>query len=967
MAAPTPNQTLDFTSGYAPQSFPSSLAALQAVFSSAAAPAYAYLCNDAVAGGALAEGSGGPLFAAQSSPKYQLDTPFSTPQTKKYAVEIIDNSSQFQNASTAAFDPANGSLTILVAFRVEHVRPGNSAIIGKYPGGGAGYYVYVDSSDRINVFYTDGTHSSTLTSAQSDYGQGAYHLIAVTFNAAGSVTLYTDEETITQNVPNGFVWSSFTNTSPATLGNASLNTLPLFGSIAYVACFAGTITQAQFNASPSQWVTYGTTSAWPGFTFTPPAPGGVVGLSTYDFRDPLNPRVRKHGRAQLPLGSPIGGGLSMSRSPPAGNRLSQPEDLGGSAWTTNGSGLLVGSHVGPDPGYGYGACLLSKPAPGATPSRRQSLAAQVIQGYIAVSVWLRTTDAQPHLAALTATFNGDGGGQVVTSTVTVNGTWQLVTVVSNFVNYSSGTPIVVDVFPCDPNNPNATGSIQAAMAQVAGFAVGPFSIPPSYSCSSSALGQPGFNFASSPFNPTNGYLRCIYIPVTQPSGAAALIGIPNAGGQGGVNLTLNNSTRSVVATIFNASGTAVYNWSYWDYRAANVLMQRTDAIVSWDTILVSSQGFAGRVRLMIDGCSPSDVLFDPQSSIGWPTGMASAGTIGYDPGGTSPGLYIERIEFGGAPATVSRAAGKSATEQYYGKTLQRIIFLGDSLTAFYDGSHSLLTCLLGRGNCIVENAGYSGNRISTLGGLVQTNLFPNNLESRLPIDVLNQLSTIAIVDIGRNDILFDGETDSTCVARLTDLVAQLVNMGLIVGVNCQTPARNNAFGNYTSLKGQYIINYNAAIKARVIPGISTICDPYAFFDDQTGQFRGGVGGLFSYDGLHLTHGIAGNAGPGADAKGLLEFAGHFQNKPVAPSGPAPQVLSYSPQHASPGAAVTINGKNFGPQVFSVDFAGVPCTPSQFTVNSPMQITAIAPSILVSGPIGVATANGRAFGPVFVTP
>ncbi len=75
---------------------------------------------------------------------------------------------------------------------------------------------------------------------------------------------------------------------------------------------------------------------------------------------------------------------------------------------------------------------------------------------------------------------------------------------------------------------------------------------------------------------------------------------------------------------------------------------------------------------------------------------------------------------------------------------------------------------------------------------------------------------------------------------------------------------------------------------------------------------------------------------------------------VTPSTPAPTITNIFPACAPVGAGVTITGTNFV-TVNAVAFNGLAAT--QYTVNSPTQITAIVPAGATTGPIGVAAVGG----------
>lgn len=70
---------------------------------------------------------------------------------------------------------------------------------------------------------------------------------------------------------------------------------------------------------------------------------------------------------------------------------------------------------------------------------------------------------------------------------------------------------------------------------------------------------------------------------------------------------------------------------------------------------------------------------------------------------------------------------------------------------------------------------------------------------------------------------------------------------------------------------------------------------------------------------------------------------------------APVIRSFSPSHALAGAKVTIRGANFT-DATAVKFSGTEAT--DFTVDSPSEITATVPPTAAVGTIGVTTANGR---------
>lgn len=72
--------------------------------------------------------------------------------------------------------------------------------------------------------------------------------------------------------------------------------------------------------------------------------------------------------------------------------------------------------------------------------------------------------------------------------------------------------------------------------------------------------------------------------------------------------------------------------------------------------------------------------------------------------------------------------------------------------------------------------------------------------------------------------------------------------------------------------------------------------------------------------------------------------------------PPPTIASFSPTTLAPGLAVTIAGSAFISPV-TVSFNGVPAT--SVTINSPTQITAVAPATLTAGPIVVMTSGGTA--------
>lgn len=863
-----PSLEVDFTSPPS-QSFPATTAEMLAAFASSSSPKM-YLLQES--SGSLTEAQGGASFTATGSPKYALGTPFSG--TKKAAASTGSGHS-FTCSNTSTLDPAGGSYTWLVAFRMEQVRSGNTAIFSKY-GSGKGIVLNVGADGVLHVLYNDGAQGFTgtndgLITAAKVYGRGAYHLVAVTHDAgAGTITFRSGEEKIVAT-PSVWTAANFTTAQAAELFSASGVGQSGDGQVAYLAGFAGTISDGEFAA----WVTYGGTSAWTGVTFTPGA-GSNMGIGTYDFRDVSFPRVRAHAHSQVPMDGRHGrlGVLSANSKV---NYIHNGEDLTEAVrWSTNGSGLVATGRAAPDPGYGYSATSLNKGSAGTTPSRRQSITAVTIEGYVMGSVWLWTTDVGTRKAALRVTFNGDGGGEVKTTTVTLSSVPQLVTVLSSEIVFSAGTSMVFDVFPCDPADNAETGTTYAWGAQLSVEHAGA-TMPLSYSPYGSTEGSttPGRLSGTGATTGTKGWMELLASAVGPPPPTVnELLVIDEGGGAGGVALAANPATGSLSVDVYDSASGLLYTQNYWDSSIAYESAgggRRLHFLPHWS--------FANdKVRLALQGGVTAGRLDVIETPPAWPGSLATSYRLGADDGNDNyPNVVFERVAFGTtASAYPTTAQLIQRAEDAMGHEIERIAWFGDSITEFFDGPHSKLMRLRNAEYCTVVNHGWSGNYLAESG--------------ETDGDLLARVSELAgksyddvIVDAGRNDIGIGGFTGAQTLDHLDDVIAAVApHAGSRVIVNTLTPNKGceATFPGYWSVTKQgYIETFNAGVLA-LPSGADIAVDQYTPADDPGNPGAWIDYPTTTYDKLHPTHGISGNPGPGADNMGAVEFADAYGSAPL---------------------------------------------------------------------------------------
>ncbi len=817
-----------------------------------------WLCQDA--SGDLAEAQGGTAFAHTGTPNYSLGSPFSL--TKK-AVGSTGAGNSFALTEGTTLDPAGASYTYLLAFRVESTRSATTAVFSKYAAG-KGFVLNVDAAGALNLIYGDGALLEVKTAAKQ-YGRGAYHVVAVSFDSVGNtMTFYSGEETYQQATPGGWSWAGFTTPGAAEILLASGLGQSGDGQLAYVAGFAGKITQVEYDA----WLSYGTFAGLTGVEFTPGA-GTNVGLGTYDFQTPAFPRVRSHAHSQVPLDA-RSGTVGVLASASKVNYVLNGEYLADAInWSTSGAGLAVTAHQAADPGFGFAATKLDKAAAGVTPSRRQVISPQAVSGFVMGSAWIWTTDGGTREATLRVTYGGDLV-EVKTSTVVVTSVPQLVHVISSEITFAAGTSFIIDVFPTDSTDNAETGSVFVWGVQISAEAEDA-TLPLSYSPYGSTEGStaPGRIGGTGAVTGTSGYVNMqVYTAGPAPDTENQLVVLDEGSGDGGMSLDANDGTGSLHITVRDDLGNALVSENYWDIKVAyETIGTRLCLTPHWsfprDKVRLGVQG--GTVGGRID-------VIDPAPS--WPSSLSTDWRLGADDvNDLYPNLVYEKITFGSSSGTLTTNQLIAFATAALGSAPVRVAYFGDSITEFFDGPHSKLMRLLGVEACTVCNYGWSGNYLADSG------VANGDLLVRVP-SLANGLWDYIVVDAGRNDIGNGSFTGAQTLAHLDSVIAALLPLGAQIYVNTLSPNKGceATFPGYWSAGKQvYIDDFNAGVNA-VPTGVDAVSDLFAALTDGSDAWAGFP--VTTYDHLHPTHGVSGNPGPGADDMGQVVFDEAFNGTPL---------------------------------------------------------------------------------------
>lgn len=843
------------------QSFPATLAAVQAFFP-AAASAQVWLFNQASGPVPEAVANLGNL-TVTGSPHAGLDGA----AIGKRCTSIRRGGTDGYLGVNSTVLNADGSFTFFCWVMWDPDASGALCYVVDKVAGGAGgtgwslktapstYNIVATVTDGVQPALTATTATGTVFSGKS-YQQGAWIPIMVTWDTVmGVLTIRTNREAVTAT-DEDMAGSSLSNAVAAAVGNirnpgAAGNALR--GSLAYMLHMPGFVASAaEFTA----FVKYGTMTGT-NLSRATPAGDGCVTLDTRDST--VGTKVVVRDKTQPAFDQRFGKNGMLFENQGL-NALYETEEIGSTTTWTNDAGINLTRDYGQAPRRGsWSTTRLQKTAAGAlkyTASSTYSL----FTNNVAAGVMARANTAGNKLTLRLTADNGTPLDQTESFALTTE--WAFYALTATVNNEACAGKLYIAAG--DINDIAALADIEVWGAR-ANVTLNGLQYYPNHLVNNQA-GAMGVVTGTDVVPLPNGAcsIELGFVPTTLPVGVNKLWYCTAAGANGGIAFSYGGSIRCLQFDLTNAAA-ETESTTYWDLLKSWLLYTRTHLVGSWDVATQTAQTYVNGA-----GCLPLQQLAAGVSTL--PSLITPEFSLGTNGAGSYIGAVIEVLSI--SPTyfdcetvqEMSAAAGVTPAN--------RIACMGDSITGFYDGYHVELNTLLGVGNgdAVVANFGLSGNTTDQMLARFNENIYQDSLGGK------RNWNSVLILG-GINDTLFFGRSAAHIIGNLTTMRDRALAWGLKVAFGTILPCRGRS--EWTPSIQGVIDTVNTWIRTQ-----PNVFDFYALLSvTTTGTFNGGHAGNANGTGPGYFGGAAGGGvqnGAGTQTYDELHQTGSGANVASAP-------------------------------------------------------------------------------------